>query len=273
MPRTVALLGFGTIGQEIARAIDDGTISSSLGAIYDNQPDRVEERIRQFSVEPRIVTEMHQLTASADLIVEAAGQSAVKEYAVSVLESGCDLMLLSVGALADADLWKHLSTTAERTGASIYAPSGAIAGIDAIKAASRVGALDSVSLTTIKNPSSFEGAPYLDTLDYQVQSLSEPRVVFEGTATDAAAAFPSNINVAVILSLAGLGTDRTRVRIVADPNEKSNVHQLDATGRTGTIETTVRNVPSPNNPKTSYLAPGSVIEKLQDLESTFHIGT
>lgn len=274
MPRTVGIFGCGTIGNRIAQAIADETISVDLEAVYDRNPERVERVREQFSEgeRPRAADDPDGLF-DADLVIEAAGQSAVDAVAADALRAGCDCMLLSVGALADEELRAAVFRAAEESDGRVYVPSGAIAGLDAIKAASLTGELETASLTTTKPPEGLAGAPYVEANEIDLDAIEEPTVVFEGPASEAAAAFPSNINVAMALSLAGIGPEETTVRIVADPDEENNVHRITASGGMGDVETTVRNVPSPTNPKTSYLAAISAIEKLRGLEATVDVGT
>lgn len=273
MSRSIGILGFGTIGRELTTAICDGTITASSVTVFDRQPARVEEFIEKTdtSIEISVARKFDRLLSAVDLVVEAAGQEVVREYAIDILRADCDLVTLSVGALADRTLREQVVTAAEEMNRTVCVPSGAIAGLDAIKAAS--GDLESVSLTTTKPPAGIKGAPYLKAQDIDVHEFTEPSVVFEGSAAEAAEGFPSNINVALALSLAGIGPKRTTVRIVADPNEQNNVHRITATGAMGEIETTIRNSPSPSNPKTSYLAVLSVIELLRDAEATVRVGT
>ncbi|SFS92986.1 aspartate dehydrogenase [Halostagnicola kamekurae] len=274
MTRSIAIFGCGTIATEIARAIADGTISAGLDVVYDRHPEQIAEIQDQFDdrSQPVAATDPDDLL-EADLIVEAAGQTAVEEIATDALEAGCDCLLLSIGALADETLREGVFDAARTSEGRLYAPSGAIAGLDSIKAAALTGELESVSLTTTKPPAGLEGAPYVVDNDIDLSEIDEPTMIFEGSATDAAAAFPSNINVAVALSLVSIGPDETAVKIIADPDEENNVHRISADGGSGDIETTVRNVPSPTNPKTSYLAAVSAIEKLRSLETSIDIGT
>lgn len=272
MSRSIGILGFGTIGRQLTTAICDGTISASSVRIFDRHPERIEAFIERtdtsVGVSLSVAREFDRLLG-VDLVVEAASQAAVREYAIEVLRADCDLVTVSVGALADRTLRKRVIGAAEETNQTVFVPSGAIAGLDAIKAA-QSGGLESVSLTTTKHPDGLIGAPYLEDID--VHEYTEPTVVFEGSAAEAAEGFPSNINVAMALSLAGIGPERTTVRIIADPNEQNNVHRIAATGAMGEIETTVRNNPSPSNPKTSYLAILSAIESLRDTD-TIRVGT
>lgn len=274
MALDIGLIGCGTIGREIATSIDEGQIpNTELVSVFDNNPDTTASFIDELDMNPSRVESLSELTAETSLVIEAAGQSAVREMALGVLESSTDLMIMSVGALADPLLREEVLDTADTVSSQLYVPTGAIAGIDAIKAASLADELKSVSLTTRKPPSGLAGAPYINKNDVDLSTLEVPTVIFEGSAKEAAQAFPSNINVAITLSLAGIGPDETRVTILADPNEKNNVHQIKAVGSAGKIETQVENVPSPTNPKTSYLAALSAIEKLRGIAVSASIGT
>lgn len=275
MPSVIGLVGCGTIGTEIASAIANGTVDVSLGAVYDS--DRADATdIQDYfdgDEQPTVVDGIEGLIAEVDLVIEAAGQNAVEAYALPILEASTDLLIMSVGALADPDLRESVTSAAEHEDALLYAPSGAIAGLDAIKAAALTGDLGSVTLTTTKPPGGLAGAPYIERNDVDLETITEKTTIFEGPATEAATAFPSNINVAVSLSLAGIGPDETTVTIVADPAEENNVHRIEAAGGMGRIQTEVQNVPSPSNPKTSYLAAISAIEKLRGLTTAVSVGT
>ena len=275
MTLELGLFGCGTIGTAIAEAIADDSLDATIGSIYDRHDDRITTLIETVGGddEIRVVREPVALADGVDLVVEAAGQQAVASVAVPTLERGCDLLVLSVGALADRSLYEAVLGATQRGGGTLYVPSGAIAGLDSIKAAAAADELEAVSLTTTKPPESFEGAPHVVDNEIDLAAIDEPRVIFEGPATGAAASFPANINVAIALSLAGIGPDRTTVRIVADPAVDTNCHHIEAVGGVGQLETTVRNVPSPTNPKTSYLAPLSAIEKLRGLTARVNVGT
>jgi len=274
MVRSVSIVGCGTIANEIARAIADGTVAVDLSAVYDHHADRVAAVRDQFDSEnrPRYADSPSELF-EADVVIEAAGQQAVEEIAVDALGEGCDCMLMSVGALADEDLRSEVISAAESSDGKLLLPSGAIAGLDAIKAAALAGEVETVGLQTTKPPAGLEGAPYIEANGIDLDSVEERSVIFEGPASQAATAFPSNINVAMALSLAGIGSEETAVEIIADPDVESNVHRIVAEGGVGQIETTVKNVPSPTNPKTSYLAAMSAIKKLQGFNTDVDVGT
>lgn len=275
MSLAVGLLGFGTIGREIARAVAEGQLDVDLAAVSDHHPGEAGDALEGLFGRdpPPVVSTLDDLTAEAELVVEAAGGTAVDEAAVDVLGAGCDLLVMSVGAFADQGLFDRVLDAARRNDAVVHAPSGAIAGLDAVKTAAVTGDLEAVSLTTTKPPGGLAGGPYVSEHGIDLDAIDQPTTVFEGSAREAAPAFPSNINVAMVLALAGIGPDRTEVRIVADPDETNNVHHIEASGHVGEIETTVRNVPSPTNPKTSYLAAVSAIETLRGMTTTLRVGT
>ena len=200
---------------------------------------------------------------NADIVIEAASQAAAKNFSRRVVEHKKDLLLMSVGALADELFLSELLNVVSMYGNHIYIPSGAIAGIDAIKSVK--GMLDSVTLTTTKNPRALAGAPFFNSDPTRLNSMKKKTLVYEGTAADAVNKFPANINVAAVLSLAGIGTQETKVKIIADPHITLNQHQIEAAGAFGEIAITVRNIPSPNNPKTSFLAVLSAIECLRSI--------
>lgn len=270
----IGLVGCGTIGSEIAKAIDSGRVpETELVAVFDIDRTRMESLVESLDANPTPVDSVSELTAASDLVVEAAGQRAVQNVAVDILADETDLMMMSVGALADETLRTAVLGEADAERSRLYVPSGAIAGLDAIKAAALADELSSVTLTTRKPPAGLEGAPYIEDNEIDLSAFTEPAVVFEGSATEAARGFPSNVNVAMSLSLAGIGPDETAVTIVADPAEENNVHEIEAVGSAGRIATTVRNVPSPTNPKTSYLAALSAIEKLRGITAAISTGT
>jgi len=145
----------------------------------------------------------------------------------------------------------------------VYLPSGAIAGLDALKAVR--DELESVVLVTTKNPNSLKGAPFFDSSDIDPEKISEPTILFDGTAKEAVSLFPKNVNVSALLSLVGLGGDNTSVRVVADPNTDKNTHEINANGKFGNMKITVENEPDSMNPKTSRLATLSAVELLRQI--------
>jgi aspartate dehydrogenase len=219
----------------------------------------------------RAVENPEDMLAEAALVVEAANQDAVKQYAREVVSAGRDLLILSVGALVDDGLWNELRELARKNRCNIFLPTGGLGGIDLLKSASRAQ-LSTVQLVTTKPPKAISTVPYVTSKGVDLASLREPMVVFEGTAREAVKHFPKNINVAATVSLAGVGFDRTKVKIVADPGMSRNYHELVVEGRFGKMRCSVLNAPSTTNPKTSYLAALSAISTLENIVERVWIG-
>jgi aspartate dehydrogenase len=263
--KKVGIVGCGTIGGQLAAAVDSDKIANaSLVALFDISEVNLQNLKAKLHSNPGAYSDFATFLASgADIIVESASQDAVRTFAKPILEAGKDLMVMSVGALADKDLLSDLLQTAARKGCRVYVPTGAIAGIDAIRSVRHL--LESVTLTTTKSPKALAGAPFFETSKVKLDEITKGTVIYEGNAAEAVVAFPANVNVAAVLSLAGIGVDKTKVRIVADPQATTNRHEILATGSFGEIRIMVNNVPSPGNPKTSFLAVLSAIECLRSI--------
>ena len=262
MLKKIGLLGCGAIGTQIALAIDTGKIQAELSHVYDFDNAKAEALVARLAKKPVIVANPHLLSSNnVDIVVEAASQEAVRNHALSILQNRKDLMMMSVGALLDESVFDILFDACKEFKKKIYLPSGAIAGLDAIK--SIKDELDSVTLVTTKNPKALAGAKFFEEKKMDVNSITQKTTIFEGAAKEAVTLFPANINVAALLSLAGLGSAKTLVKIVADPATNKNTHQIEATGKFGKISIQVENVPDPTNPKTSRLAILSAIECLR----------
>jgi len=260
--KRIGLLGCGAIGTQIALAIDSGKIPATLTHVFDGSKDASESLIEKLKNKPEIVENSHLLSSNPiDIVVEAASQDAVKDVGLSILQNKKDLMIMSVGALLDESIYDILSDACKDFKKTIYLPSGAIAGLDGIK--SIKDELDSLSITTTKHPRSLKGAKFFETSKIDLDRISSPITIFEGTAKEAVSLFPANINVAALLSLTGLGSEKTDVKIVADPDTDKNTHHIEAAGNFGKMTFTIENFPDPNNPKTSRLAILSAIETLR----------
>jgi aspartate dehydrogenase len=205
------------------------------------------------------------INSPADIIIEAASQQAVRDFGKRIIEANKDLMIMSVGALANTAFLAELLEMAAATGgrSRIYVPTGAIAGIDAIRSVRNV--LDSLTLTTTKSPKALTGAPFFEKSKINLGTITKITAIYEGSAAEAVKLFPANVNVAAVLSLAGIGADKTTVRIVVDPHATTNQHEIMATGSFGDIRIIVNNVTTPANPKTSFLAILSAIESLRTI--------
>ena len=261
--KKIAILGCGAIGTQIAMAIDSGTIPAQLTQIYDQSRDACENLVSKLNNKPKIVENSHLLSSGpVDIVVETASQQAVKDVALSVLQNKKDLMIMSVGALLDSSIFDVLSDACKEFSKTIYLPSGAIAGLDALKSVKNE--LESVTLTTTKNPNSLKGAKFFENSDINPDEIQKSTVLFDGTAKDAVKLFPANINVAALLSLVGLGNEKTKVKIIADPDTNKNTHQIEAIGKFGQMNFSIQNIPDESNPKTSRLAILSSIETLRE---------
>jgi aspartate dehydrogenase len=267
----IGVIGCGTIGTELCRAIDTKIINARLAAIYDRSTEHCDGLIGSLRNKPKILPP-EKLISESDIVVECASASAVHEFGNAVLESGKDLVVLSVGAFADEHLLKKLIKQATAHNCRIYIPSGAITGIDGLKSAS-IAHVKKVVLSTTKNPQGLKGAPHILKNAIDLESFREKTLLFEGSATEAIKAFPANINVAVSLSLAGIGTQDTRVRVFVDPGATSNIHEISVEGDFGKFTCRIENIPSPDNPRTSYLAALSAIATLKKITEPFQIGT
>ena len=269
----IGLLGCGAIGTQIALAIDCGKIPAILTHVYDDSKETSELLVSKLQNKPEIVENTHLLSSnSVNIVVEAASQDAVKDAALSILQNKKDLMIMSVGALLDESIYDILSDACKDFNRTIYLPSGAIAGLDAIKSVK--DELDSLSITTTKHPRSLKGAKFFETSEINLDEINSSTVIFEGSAKQAVVLFPKNINVAALLSLTGIGSEKTRIKIVADPNTDKNTHHIEAAGAFGNMTFTIENFPDANNPKTSRLAILSAIETLRKYCSNgIQIGT
>jgi len=271
--KRIGILGCGAIGTQIALAIDSGKIPATLTHIYDNSKEASSSLIEKLENKPEIVENSHLLSSnSVDIVVEAASQDAVKDVALSILQNKKDLMIMSVGALLDESIYDILSDACKDFKKTIYLPSGAIAGLDGIK--SIKNELDSISITTTKHPRSLKGAKFFENSEINLDQIKSNTLIFEGTAKEAVSLFPANINVAALLSLSGIGSEKTSVRIIVDPDTDKNTHQIEAVGTFGKMTFIVENFPDANNPKTSRLAILSAIETLrQYCSNDIQIGT
>lgn len=271
----IGIVGCGAIGTVIAEAIDRGYIdNASLIIIYDIIPERAENLALKLSKRPLIARSLEEILERSDvhLVIEAASQEFVRRHAIEILNSNKDLLVMSTGALLDETLLSEISEAARRTGRKVYIPSGAIVGIDNIKSAA-LGKIEEVLLVTRKPVASFKDAEIIRDKGIDISSIKEPIVLYEGPAREAVRILPENINVAATLSLAGIGPDRTRVRVIADPGIKNIIHEIHVRGEFGEIYTRTVNKPFPNNPRTSYIAALSAVATLRKITSNLIIGT
>lgn len=278
--KKVGIIGFGTIGYQIARSVESGYLSlARLSFIVDLSSERLEVAKKLFTNEkPTMFSDPDLLFdsesyKSTQIIVESASGAAVRQYAKQILSDGKYLIIFSVGELVDDTLLKDLESEAARHTGVIHIPTGAIAGIDAIRSARNN--LHEITITTTKNPKSLAGAPYFDIFeDIHLQELRHRTVLYDGDVGKAVRLFPSNVNVFAALALATGNIAKIKVKIVADPNIKVNRHEIDVRGDFGVLQIVASNIPHPENPRTSTLAVLSAIETVRSAcNETVKIGS
>ncbi|MBY8974845.1 aspartate dehydrogenase [Rhodobacteraceae bacterium NNCM2] len=269
MTYTVAIAGLGPIGMKTARAIDAGELPGlRLVAVSAADKARATARVAGFNAPPSVVA-VEKLADHADIVIECAPKAVFAPIARAAVEAGRIFMPLSVGALLDH---MDLVDRARETGARIMVPTGAIIGLDTVRAMA-VEEIHEVTLETRKPPTGLEGAPYLIDNAIDVMALTEATRIFAGTAREAARGFPANVNVAAALSLAGIGPDRTMVEVWADPASTRNVQSVRIKASSGEASMTIMNVPSAENPRTGRITALSVITSLRRLTDPLVVGT
>ncbi len=266
----LGMLGCGTIGSIVADAVLAGELNGvEIVAIASlaPMPPQADKLHAKWSTDPQEL-----IGSEADVVLEAASQAVARQHAVDVIRSGKHLILMSVGALAEPAFRSALVTEANTRGREVVIPSGAIGALDVLRAARQRGALSKVTLTTTKHPRGLVGAPYLADKKFDLLKIKTRRVLFDGPASQAVPAFPKNVNVAASVSLAGLGFDQTRVRVVADPKARLTRHTLEAQGTFGKLFLEIEAQPHPDNPKTSYLACLAAIAAVAQFGSALKVG-
>lgn len=244
----LGIVGCGAIGSELAAFAQVQPEIKAL-LLFDAAPERATTLAAKLS-KARVAASGESLVKDADLVVECASHEAARLYLPLAVGAGKSVMCLSMGVLADEAFRQRLVDAARAKGVKIYLPSGAISGVDGLKAGALAN-IKSVTLVTTKPPAS---------LGVKVDQWT---LLFDGNAREAVKRFPQNVNVAACLSIAGVGFDRTRVQVVADPLATRNNHKVIIEGDFGRIRLEVDNLPSPQNPKTSYLASLSAMATLR----------
>jgi aspartate dehydrogenase len=269
----VAIIGGGSIARLFVQHIRRGDLGRArvVAIVGGNQRLRGKTLAKSFRI-PFVTNLKGLLARKPDVVVEAASHDAVHDYGESLLKKGVALIVLSCGALCDDELRRKLERASARSGALLSVPSGGIGGLDALKAACIAG-VEEVTITVTKPPAAWKGIAYVEKLGVDLDGLREPRVLFEGTARAGVPLFPANVNIAAVLSMAGIGFDRTKLKVVADPALKHNTHYIDVRGKTGNISIKLENVPSPDNPKTAWLACYSALAALKAVKSPVRYGT
>lgn len=268
-PLKVAIGGFGAIGQKVAKCLDQGELPGlELAAVSARDVDKAKRNQSGFST-PVPVLPLNELAEVADVVVECAPAAVFDEVADAAVGAGKIFLPISVGALLRR---MDLVDKARDTGAQIIVPTGALIGLDAVRAAAE-GEISEVRLVTRKPPGGLAGAPYLLENEISVEGLSEAKKVFDGTARDGAKGFPANVNVAAALSLAGIGPDETKLEIWADPSVSRNMHTITVEAEAARFTMSIENVPSVENPKTGKITALSIIATLRRLRAPMTAGS
>jgi len=267
MTRRVAIGGLGTIGLSVAKWLDRAE-GFQLSAVAASSPASAEAKVAGLTEMPRIVA-APELADHADIVIECAPAAHFADIAEPAIEAGRTLMALSAGALLSRP---DLVEAADLSGAQIIVPTGALIGLDAVRAMAQ-GRIESVTLVTRKPPKGLIGAPYLEAEGIDVSALTEPMCVFRGDAYAAAKAFPANINVGAALALAGAGPEGTLIEIWADPTISRNRHRVEVVSDSAIASMEIEGMPSADNPRTSASVANSVIAALRRLSDPLVVGT
>jgi aspartate dehydrogenase len=263
----VAVVGLGPIGKKVVEALDKGIDGLVLAAVSVQDPAKHRDFLAGLNKPPAILP-IDGLAEIADLVIECAPSRLVRSIVAPFVSRGKTAVVLSAGALLENE---DLIALAKQNGGQIVVPTGALIGLDAMTAAAE-GNILSVRMVTRKPVNGLVGAPYLVANNIDIERITEPLRVFEGTAREAAKGFPANLNVAVALSLAGLGPDRTRLEIWADPALTRNVHRMEVDSDSARFSMSIENIPS-ENPKTGRITALSVIAYLRKQRSALRVGT
>ncbi len=265
-PLRVGLAGLGAVGLEVAKRLIAGVPGLTLAAVAVRDADKARRALPELGDIP--IKAATALAEDCDVVVECLPPALFREVAISVIDKGRLFMPLSVAQLLDNG---DLIERARDKGARILPPTGALIGLDAVRAAAE-GTIHSITMVTRKPPGGLEGAPYLRERNITLAGLDRPLKVFDGTAREGARGFPTNVNVAAALSLAGVGPDRTRLEIWADPTITRNTHTITVDSDTVRFTMTIEGIPSAN-PRTGRIVPLSTIAALRGLVSELKVGT
>jgi aspartate dehydrogenase len=269
----IGILGGGVIARLVLEHLRQGALGGVEVVAIAGRSDRSRGKALAAEFGVSFVVGLEALTAARpEAVVEAASHDAVREYGEPLLARGISFVALSGGALCDDALRERLERTAAQHRALLYVPSGGIGGLDALKAMCLAGA-DEVGITVTKPPTAWKGIPYVEKLGLDMDRLAAATVLFEGSARDGVPHFPANVNIAAVLSMAGIGFDRTRLKVIADPALKFNTHFIVMKGKTGRIDIKFESVAMPENPKTSMLACFGALAAIRELGRSTRYGT
>ena len=257
----IGIIGTGNIASYLLEQVNKNRMADGrIIAVFGRNVEAGTRLKKRFGIE--FHTDFQEfLSASVDTVVEAVTMEAASLFIKQVAEHKKDLIVSSIGVFKDLALLEELTSLAEANGTTIYLPSGAIGGLDVLQSANALGGLESVQLTTRKSPQSLG------------METGQEQVLFDGTAFDAVGKFPKNINIALVLAIAGIGVHKTAVRIIVDPAIERNTHTVEAQGDFGKMQLKVENEPMAANPKTSLLAAMSILSVLQHKGRALRIGS
>jgi aspartate dehydrogenase len=266
----IGIIGCGCIGAQLAQAVEKQfSQQAKLSALCDIDRRKAERIKMNSSFKPKICT-IDELINLSQFVIEAAAVEVAEEIAQKTIQRGKDVMIISVGGILDK--YARLLALAQSKGCHIYIPSGALGGLDVVKSAA-MARIEKVILTTRKPVQGLIGAPYLEENNIDLSNIRKETVIFEGSASEAIKGFPKNVNVCATLSLAGIGSEKTKVKIITAPDYKFNTHEIQVEGEFGRLSTITENVQSAENPRTSYLASLSAIATLKEILGAVKIGT
>ena len=270
----LGIIGCGNIGQFIMRNLSREEFRQFSLCVIADVP-AAEAKLRElaaafgcdYTIDPLDLT-----TRGLDVVMECAAPAAARKYAPALLRAGLDMVIMSVGAFADPDLMRQVQAAAEEGNSRVYLPTGGIAGLDHLKAAGLSG-FQEATLVMLKSPKSLAGAPFFQDHPVDLSAITEPTVIFKGSAAEAIKGFPQNTNAAVSFSLATLGPDKTQVQVVCDPTVAEIRFQIRARSGAGEIKVDLVNLQSPDNPRTSYQSCCSALATLRRLTDRVQLGT
>lgn len=267
-----AVLGCGTIGKFVVDHLADGAVPGcEIVAVYlRSENSRGREHLESRGI-PWVTSLEKLFEFGPDVIVEASTHDTVAAMGPEILRKGVNLIPLSLGAFVDPGLMETMVTAAEEGGAMLHIPSGGIGALDALQTAV-IGGVEKVTMTTRKYSTTWEGIPAVDELGVDLENLKEPLLLFEGPARECMKKYPQSINIGAALSIAGIGFDRTIIRIFADPTVEFNTHEIKWEGPNGKVTVLFENTPVPTNPKTTYQACLSTLLVLRNMTGRRVIG-
>ena len=271
--KKLGIIGLGNIGMSIAKGVLDGTVGNiQVVAVLDQADCPNAAELKKLSPTPVAVhTDFDAFIAEdMDLVLEAANPKVVKAYAEKILENGKDFMMMSVGGIIEPGFLDKLGELATAHGATVYVPCGAITGLNIVNGGAIAG-LDEVVLQSTKSVAGLKDAPYIKEKGIDLESLTEPTVVYRGNVFDAVVNFPQNVNIAASLALSGFGCEKTMVEIVCDPNATQIKQSARAKGAFGDMQIDLHFLPSPNK-RSSYMAILGAMSSLKKYASPVKLG-